>query len=403
MKINYTDYKAEQLLQDDYFISSMLNPTEDTEFFWEIQVEGGSIDKKELMLAKHILQGMQVRKKRMESQELFDVWKKINNTNIQSVPRKKLYFHPLFVAASILLLVGCGIFFLWESNLNSNTFREIAQSIKPNEEIVDVQLVLSDEERISIQEEKIDIQYDKKGDILVNAQKIDQERVDRSIKRETTSAKKINQLIVPKGRRSTLTFSDGTVLWVNAGSRVVYPEQFDAKRREIYIDGEAYLKVSPDQDRPFIVKTHKIDVRVLGTTFNIMAYEEDEKQTVALVEGNVEIVSNKNKIAVLTPNDLFQYAEGQVNVEQTDISNYISWVEGWYIFESEQLSIILERLIRYYGKEIEYRKEEIEDIRCSGKLDLKSDLRKVLDVLIDTAPINYEIQENNFSISYKPE
>ena len=75
----------------------------------------------------------------------------------------------------------------------------------------------------------------------------------------------------------------------------------------------------------------------MGTTFNITAYEEDDRQAVALVEGSVEIISDKKKLAALTPNDLFQYKNGQINIEQTDITQYISWVEGWYIFESEQL------------------------------------------------------------------
>ena len=72
----------------------------------------------------------------------------------------------------------------------------------------------------------------------------------------------------------------------------------------------------------------------------------------------VEIISDKKKLAALTPNDLFQYKNGQINIEQTDITQYISWVEGWYIFESEQLPSILDRLSRYYGKEIKYHKKE---------------------------------------------
>ena len=193
------------------------------------------------------------------------------------------------------------------------------------------------------------------------------------------------------------------MLWVNSGSRVVYPEQFEAKQREIYIDGEAYLQVSPDKSRRFIVKTNKIDIKVLGTTFNITAYEEDDRQAVALVEGSVEIISDKKKLAALTPNDLFQYKNGQINIEQTDITQYISWVEGWYIFESEQLPSILDRLSRYYGKEIKYHKKEIEMIRCSGKLDLKDDLNKVLDALINTAPIRYATDKNVYSVSYRQE
>lgn len=404
MKTNYTNYKAEQLLEDDFFINSILHPTEETELFWEIQVTDGIIDKEEMMTAIYFLRSMQVRKRRMSSSELSEVWERIENTNRMSISHKAKPLYKLIIAASFALLIASSIFYVWERNKENNELFMIAQSIKPDSVVSDVQLVLANNEYISINNKKINIQYDQKGNIHINDKKLKQENSATPQKeKDVALLHKINQLIVPKGRRSTLTFSDGTVLWVNSGSRVVYPEQFEAKQREIYIDGEAYLQVSPDKSRPFIVKTNKIDIKVLGTTFNITAYEEDDRQAVALVEGSVEIISDKKKLAALTPNDLFQYKNGQINIEQTDITQYISWVEGWYIFESEQLPSILDRLSRYYGKEIKYHKKEIEMIRCSGKLDLKDDLNKVLDALINTAPIRYATDKNVYSVSYRQE
>lgn len=397
MKRDFTGYTADQLLQDDFFIDSVQNYTEETDLFWEIQVEEKVIEEKELAVARLFLHSLQVEKGEMSNRDLSILWEKIGDTNSQPQPRKKtIYFSRFFLAASISLLIGIGIFFSTKNKPAEESLRDIAQYIKSDAEATDVQLVLSNNERISINEEKVDILYNNDGDITVNTKKIGKE-ADVTSNKDMTVGKKINQLIVAKGKRSTLTFSDGTVLWVNAGSRVVYPEQFDAKQREIYVDGEAYLQVSPDKNRPFIVKTKNIDISVLGTSFNVTAYEEDDLQTVALVEGEVEIAMGKDKIARLTPDDLFRLEEGKTHVEKTDVSDYISWIDGWCIFYSEKLPVILDRLSRYYGKPIVYT-SDIEQIKCSGKLELKDDLQTVLNALSETAPVQYKEDLGGFKM-----
>lgn len=402
MTKDYTKYTADQLLEDDFFVNSIKNPTRETDLYWKLQVADGIVDNKEFAIARQFLYAMQVKKSRMPARDYTNLWKKIDTTNHQVSHKKSFPFYKLFVAAGIALLLGIGTFLFFFSEKGDDSLRLFAQTVKPEEDIQDVQLILSDNERISINEEKIEIQYDQQGSIWVNTTKIAQESNTSTDKQEinqSTPAKKINQLIVPKGKRSTLTFSDGTLLWVNAGSRVIYPEQFEEKAREIYIDGEAYLQVKSDASRPFIVKTRNMDVKVLGTSFNITAYEEDHFQVVALVEGKVEIYSEKEKLAIMTPNDLFKYENGEKSIEQKDISDYISWIEGWYGYQSERLPVILDRLSRYYGKKIIYNKE-IGHIRCTGKLDLQDDLKKVMTALTETAPICYEMNENIVSVVY---
>jgi len=399
MKKDYTKYTAAELLQDDFFVSSVLNPTEETDLFWKIQVEDGIIAKNELQAARLFLSSMRVKKQRMTSSEYQFLWKRINNSKKQFSPRKGISFHTLYMVASIALLVIGGLWFFLGQNKDDESLLSVAQMNISDMDLTEVHLILADNERISLNEDTVAIQYDSKGNILVNSIKIEQENVSHNTQKETKATKKINQLIVSKGKRSTLKFPDGTIVWVNAGSRVIYPEQFDSKKREIYVDGEVYLNVSNDPHRPFIVKTQHMDVRVLGTSFNITAYQEENMQMVALVEGEVEIISKKEKLAKLVPNDLFRNENGIVSIEQTDVSNYISWIEGLCIYQSERLPVILDRLSRYYGKNIQYNKD-IEHIRCSGKLDLKDDLSKVLDALIETAPILYNTENENYCIFY---
>lgn len=389
MKTDYTNYRAEQLLEDDFFVSSMLHQTEDTKLFWEIQIANNIVDEEEIMIALRFLQAMQVKEQKMSFSDSSQIWERIESTNksVNSYKRKVVY--KLFIAASLILLMTVSsLFYFFESDNRNDTLFMIAQSSKPDSEISDVQLVLANNRSISINKQEIDIQYDEDGNVHINDEKIARESYVVATEKERPFYDVINQLIVPKGKRSTLTFSDGTIIWVNSGSRVIYPELFEIDQREIYVDGEVYLQVAPDKERPFIVKTKKTDIKVLGTIFNVSAYEEEDTQTIALVEGSVEVIVNRKKAAVLTPNELFQYKDRQINIKKTNLTQYISWVEGWYIFDREQLSVILDKLSRYYGKNIEYH-EDMGSIRCSGKLDLKDNFDEVLNAVLNATSVHY--------------
>ena len=403
MKTNYTNYKAEQLLEDDFFINSILHPTEETELFWEIQVTDGIIDKEEMMTAIYFLRSMQVRKRRMSSSELSEVWERIENTNRMSISHKAKPLYKLIIAASFALLIASSIFYVWERNKENNELFMIAQSIKPDSVVSDVQLVLANNEYISINNKKIDIQYDQKGNIHINDKKLKQENSATPQKeKDVALLHKINQLIVPKGRRSTLTFSDGTVLWVNSGSRVVYPEQFEAKQREIYIDGEAYLQVSPDKSRPFIVKTNKIDIKVLGTTFNVSAYPNSGLFEASLIEGKVTVYhpETQNEI-ILNPHEKVEVRDGKLYKETFTSDHDFLWRMGIYSFKDEPLETVFKKLEQYYEVKIINKNIEITSHPCTGKFRQKEGIEHVMRVLQKYIKFNYiQDDEKNQIIIY---
>jgi Fe2+-dicitrate sensor, membrane component len=211
-----------------------------------------------------------------------------------------------------------------------------------------------------------------------------------------------NQLIIPYGKRSTIIFSDGTKAWVNAGSKLVYPAEFDKEKREIYIDGEIYIEVSEDKKRPFVIKTKQMNIRVLGTKLNVSAYEADKTKSVVLLSGSVRISSNAhNKKIILSPNQMYSDLDNSGSVENVDASIYILWAQGLYQFESEKLGNILTRLERYYGIKIECD-DTIAELKCSGKLDLKDDLNKLLAELSRALPIKYRQNANGSYTMQKP-
>jgi ferric-dicitrate binding protein FerR (iron transport regulator) len=241
----------------------------------------------------------------------------------------------------------------------------------------DTRLILSEKNTVVLNNKESSVQY---GEETIKAG-------ENLILKEKTSP--YNQLITPYGKRSTVTFSDGTKAWVNAGSKLTYPAEFGKEKREIYVDGEIYIEVSEDKKRPFVIKTKQMDINVLGTKFNVSAYEADNVNSVVLLSGSVSISPNThNKDIVLKPNQMYTDLEGSYSVENVDASIHILWTQGLYRFESEKLGNIVTRLERYYGIRI-VCDAAISEMKCSGKLDMKDDLNKLLAELSHALPIQY--------------
>ena len=210
-------------------------------------------------------------------------------------------------------------------------------------------------------------------------------------------------MIVPAGKRSSLELADGTKIWVNSSSTVIYPNLFTGDKREIYVEGEAYLEVAPDTERPFYVKTEQINVKVLGTRFNVCAYQEDSRQQVVLVSGKVEVETSDKQREELRPNELFDYDKQELKASITEVeaTDYISWKDGYYQFNKQQLSLLFKRLSRYYATPIVWD-EEVGSLTCSGKLDLTERLDDVLKNLKTAAPIEVAHDHGQIIISSNP-
>lgn len=387
MNKDYTKYTAEKLLEDDFFIESNTSPTLDTINFWKRQVVDG-LDEQEYQLAIFFLPSIKVKKEQMTNERQDLLWTKIKDSNkILQLQRSRRFRSFMWMAAaSVAVLIIFSISYIYTNVNKTPDVEAVAREMAVTPDEGEIQLVLSDK-LIPISGQESQIEYDAKGTVAVNSEKI----ADVSLNSANTSKRlsEFNQLIVPNGKRSTLILEDGTKLWVNAGSRIVYPVTFADKKREIYVNGEVFLEVTPDKKRPFIVKTKEIDVQVLGTSFNVMAYETDESSSVVLVTGAVQVDTKDDEDFRLEPNRMFSYNQGECDIKEVNVNDYILWKDGLYTYRSEHLSVILDRLSRYYGKKISY-KSDVADLKCSGKLDMQEDLEVVLDGLSQTAPILYK-------------
>ena len=259
----------------------------------------------------------------------------------------------------------------------------------------EVQLVLSEQKTLLLETKKSTIRYDSTAIQINNAEKTIPKK----------EAATFNQLVVPYGKQTTLTLADGTRVWINAGSRLVYPVVFEKQKREIYVEGEIYMEVAHDTERPFSVHTGKMDVCVLGTKFYVSSYGRDRTQEVVLLSGSVSVAPagrSDREIRIVPGQQAVLGASESLEVREVEAESYISWIHGYLPFDNDRLSNILERLSRYYDCRIECTSEAAA-LTLSGKLELKDDPAEVLKILSVTAPIDLQIDgSGNFRIDYNP-
>jgi len=200
-------------------------------------------------------------------------------------------------------------------------------------------------------------------------------------------------LIIPYGKTSEVLLPDGTKVFLNAGSRLVYPENFTGKTREVFLVGEAFFDVKHDKSHPFIVQIDDLRIKVLGTRFNVSAYQTDNVVETVLAEGKVSMEQNNaglfDKATELMPNQLasFDRTTKETDVKTVDTDNYILWTEGLLKFESTDLSRITKRLERYYNIRFHFSEPLLGGLRISGKLQLEEDRDEVCERVARAASV----------------
>ncbi|MDR0939229.1 MAG: FecR domain-containing protein [Mediterranea sp.] len=341
-----------------------------------------------------------LRRDTLTDEETARLWQRVDPANVAARRRKRR--RALVLSLSAVAAAACvvGVLFLTRtmaSGPKPDAILAFVQQVDTADySASNTQLVLSADQTVELTERESTVTYDS-ASIKLEGGKRKEVKADE--------AARYNRLIVPMGKRSTLALADGSRVWVNAGTQVIYPVTFAADRRELYVDGEIYLSVTPDKDRPFVVKTKETDIVVTGTEFNVSAYDSEAEQRVVLVRGGVEVTNRGDGKRVpstftLAPGEMYWHDARTEAVRAVDVARYVSWKEGMYIFDNDRLSYILTRLARYYGEPIRWDKAAGEQ-RCSGKLDLKGSLDEVLQGLTITAPIAYEHAPDHHSITIR--
>lgn len=317
--------------------------------------------------------------------EIEDTWANVKELSSAGKSKKKplrYLLAGLSVAASIAILFMISIYFF--KSQEESTFVSELEKVTPMDSLNEIYLVLSENQQVVLENEAV-VNYDEEGSITVNNQ------LSKMPKEPATKGNNLNHIIVPRGKRTHIILSDGTKMYVNAASHVIYPSVFNDDKREIAVEGEVYLEVAHNPKVPFIVKTKGLDVKVLGTVFNVTAYEEHDI-SVVLVNGRVEVSSSAKEKILLNPSQRISLKNGIMKKEMVDVMKYICWKDNIMLLEKETVSKVLDNLSRYYGVPIWYDKS-IAGRKLSGKLDLCGSIEEVLDIVKVSASLNVEKAE----------
>ncbi len=216
------------------------------------------------------------------------------------------------------------------------------------------------------------------------------------------------EMEVQYGQTGHLFLFDGTEVWLNSGSKLKYPNQFNAQSRNVEVEGEAYFKVTPNKELPFKVKTKALEVEVLGTSFNVSAYNDETKVEVVLEEGKVKLNQlNGTAIGTLKPGEQasLNIESRQLTVNEVETRLYTNWKEGRLEFKGETLGEVAHKLERWYNVSIRIDDPAVADYRISGTVLRNKPVQQIIQAFEYLAPIRTEylakVQDKDIINIYK--
>ena len=369
-------------LNNDLFILWMISPTKELDAYWKryLDSEEASIE----AFNEAIEEFNAIRSLNRESYNTEEKIVKLRlDENIANFKKKKRAMFTIFTSVAAVLLLIISLPLITKNFNGNNANQEVLIGSNTNNNGIQL---LSGDEVLSIGNNSTLDLTEKNNNVIIH---------DSTSKKEIKlNDIKTNKLIVPYGKRSSIVLADGSTVYLNSGSELTFPASFNGNTREINAVGEIYIEVAK-QKEPFIIHTPKSNIRVYGTTFNVSAYAEEIEESVVLVNGSVQIESN-NQSLMLKPNERAVVKNGEISTKTVDISEYVSWKNGFFKLYNSPLNDVLMKIGRYYNVEFIYSKDlMLEAKTCSGKLFLADNINDVLKSFSLMTNLMYRIDSDN--------
>jgi transmembrane sensor len=207
-----------------------------------------------------------------------------------------------------------------------------------------------------------------------------------------------NTISTPNGGHYNVVLTDGTKVWLNAASSLTFPSAFKGSSREVQLKGEGYFEVAPDPSKPFLVKVNDMKVTVLGTSFNIMAYKEEDAVRTTLLDGSVRL-SGPVRTRMLTPGQQVSYnTEGEIRlVNEADPDEAIAWKNGRFQFSSTNIQVIMRQIARWYDVKISYE-GDVKNETFSGSTPMTGNVSEILKMLELTHTVHFDITDKTITV-----
>lgn len=326
-------------------------------------------------------------------------WNKVARNLVADRKKRNLSVFLKYAAVILFsLLIGTAVY--WARYERAGFDRTQVSEISPGTK--SAFLVLSDGQKIDLGKERVGALKEADGTLIEKRNDaLSYANQQNQISKEVL----LDELVVPRGGEYSLILSDGTKVFLNSMSTLSFPVRFSGEKREISLQGEAYFEVQRDENRPFIVKANGMQIRVLGTSFNVKAYQDERNIYTTLVEGSVRINSGgqTGKEYELRPDQqaVFDRINEMVTVQNVDAGEYIQWTTGRYVFSDQSLDEIMKTLCRWYDFTYRYSDESLKELRFEGGLNKYESIVPVLDIITRTGKLNVSVKGKEVLFSKK--
>ena len=324
------------------------------------------------------------------------VWKRITLTLENR--RKRLYLWGMRVASMVVVLIG--IIFVWQIQQKSTVeFVPVASVLQAESGSPKAILVMNTGEPIELKKGEtrrvanifgVGVIQDSTGGVRFE----DRGEMEEEIGKST--------IVVPEKGEYFVVLGDGTKVWINSGSELEFPNRFCGDIREVKLKGEAYFEVASNPQKLFYVLAGETKVRVLGTAFNVLAYQDDLQTEVALLRGKVSF-DVADKAYVLTPGEIatLDRESGKTIIRKGDVAAIVDWKAGRFNFEDMPLEKLTVKLSRWYGVTFIFDDEEAKKLRFSGAVTKYRTLDYMLGMIEKTTDVSFELKEDKVVVSLR--
>ena len=305
--------------------------------------------------------------------------------------RRKRYITWGRYAAAIILPLAIGAFWL----MSRETSRQQApvEMATITHGIVKARLELADGRKVEL-DKGTQLRIQEIGGTEIETS---EKMIKYTGKDSATVGEKFNTLIIPRGGEYALELADGSRVWLNSESTLKYPVYFVGDERKVEMTGEGYFEVAKNAGKPFIVTVNGVDVRVLGTSFNISAYHEEVITT--LVEGKVQLTRGADSVVLYPDQQGVWLNEKQgFEIKQVNARNFSLWREGIFYFEDVDLESILDGMARWYNVNIFYTNPELKSMKFSVEIKRYENIQEILRRIEQTQRVRFEIKDRTINV-----
>lgn len=304
-------------------------------------------------------------------------------------PNRKIHAYIWSVAASLALLIGFSFWAYHHYNI-SEPIALMEADLKPQE------IVLSNHYGQNV---VIGEHTNTDSIAALGASISDETGITYKNNQETKTPDPIMQTLqTPRGKDFKIELSDGTIVWLNAESKLQYPSRFTGKERLVHLEGEAYFKVAKDAEHPFIVKTANLETQVLGTGFNLRSYKNAAPH-VTLVEGKVAVKSEYYHIMLRPGEDARLNADGSILVQKVNTQSYTAWTEGYFYFDNVPLDEIMKEIGRWYNLTIEINKPKALNYHFNFWAKRNDSIEHVIKLINELDKVDVKIEGNKLVVN----